>query len=54
MVLNILMIYFLSIELLMPKPKKNQLCCDKRTLVALVGEAKGAHMQRDTRHGGLI
>lgn len=48
MLLNILMIYFLSMELLVPKPKKNQLCCNKRTLVALAEEAKGAHMQRDT------
>lgn len=47
MLFNILMIYFLSMECLMPKPKKNQLCCDKRTLVALAGEAKGAPMQRD-------
>lgn len=41
MLLNLLIIYFLSIELLMPKPKKKQLRCDKRTLVALAGEAKG-------------
>lgn len=35
------MLYFLSMELLMPKPKKNQLRWDTRTLVALAGEAEG-------------
>lgn len=53
MLVNILMTYFLSMELLMPKPRKNQLCCDKGTLVALAGEAKEAHLQRDTSHGGI-
>lgn len=35
------MLYFLSVELLMPKNKKNQRCSDKRTLVALAGKAEG-------------
>lgn len=35
------MIYFLSMELLMPKPKKKQLFYDKRTLLALAGEPRG-------------
>lgn len=34
------MLYFLSMEILMPKNKKNWLYWDKRTLVALAGDAE--------------
>lgn len=41
MLFNISMLSFLSMELLVPKPKENHLCWDKRTLVALAGETEG-------------